>query len=122
MRGKAKSGDKAAKEAMVVLDALKGGLEAGKPARALGLDTGPMSGFDNAKVDEAFFPDGRFKSNFLCNLGKGVTDFHAVRTLLLDSGYQGWCTVEQDCDPAGPTSPIDDGRANRAYLTSIGFN
>jgi len=36
--GKAKSGDKAAKEALVVLDALKGGLEAGKPARALGLD------------------------------------------------------------------------------------
>ncbi len=40
-------------------------------ARALGLDTGPMSGFDNAKVDAAFFPDGRVKSNFLCNLGKG---------------------------------------------------
>jgi len=40
-------------------------------ARALDLDTGPMSGFDNAKVDAAFFPDGRWKSNFLCNLGKG---------------------------------------------------
>ncbi len=40
-------------------------------ARALGLDTGPMSGFDNAKVDAEFFPDGRFKSNFLCNLGYG---------------------------------------------------
>lgn len=40
-------------------------------ARALGIDTGPMSGFDNAKVDSAFFPDGRWKSNFLCNLGKG---------------------------------------------------
>jgi 3-hydroxypropanoate dehydrogenase len=40
-------------------------------ARALGLDCGPMSGFDNAKVDEAFFPDGQWKSNFLCNLGKG---------------------------------------------------
>jgi len=40
-------------------------------ARALGLDTGPMSGFDNAKVDAAFFPDGRWKSNFLVNLGKG---------------------------------------------------
>jgi 3-hydroxypropanoate dehydrogenase len=38
-------------------------------ARALGLDTGPMSGFDNAKVDAEFFPDGRWKSNFLCNLG-----------------------------------------------------
>jgi len=40
-------------------------------ARALGLDCGPMSGFDNAKVDAAFFPDGRFKSNFLINLGHG---------------------------------------------------
>jgi len=40
-------------------------------ARAVGLDCGPMSGFDNAKVDAAFFPDGRFKSNFLVNLGKG---------------------------------------------------
>jgi 3-hydroxypropanoate dehydrogenase len=40
-------------------------------ARALGLDCGPMSGFDNAKVDAAFFPDGRCKSNFLCNLGRG---------------------------------------------------
>jgi 3-hydroxypropanoate dehydrogenase len=40
-------------------------------ARALGLDTGPMSGFDNAKVDAEFFPDGRVRSNFLCNLGYG---------------------------------------------------
>ena len=30
-----------------------------------------MSGFNNAKVDQAFFPDGRFKSNFLCNIGYG---------------------------------------------------
>ena len=40
-------------------------------ARALGFDTGPMSGFDNAKVDAEFFADGRWKSNFLCNLGRG---------------------------------------------------
>jgi 3-hydroxypropanoate dehydrogenase len=40
-------------------------------ARALGLDCGPMSGFDSAKVDQAFFPDGRIKTNFLCNLGHG---------------------------------------------------
>jgi len=40
-------------------------------ARAVGLDCGPMSGFDNAKVDAAFFPDGNVKSNFLCNLGYG---------------------------------------------------
>ena len=40
-------------------------------ARALGLDAGPMSGFDNAKVDKEFFPDGKVKSNFLINLGYG---------------------------------------------------
>lgn len=56
-----------------------------------------------------------------CNLGQGDVDFPAVRQILLDAGFDGWCTVEQDCDPAGATSPIDDARANRAYLTSIGF-
>ena len=40
-------------------------------ARAIGLDVGGMSGFDNAKVDAEFFPDGRVKSNFLCNVGHG---------------------------------------------------
>ena len=39
--------------------------------RAVGLDVGGMSGFDNAKVDAEFFPDGRVKSNFLCNVGHG---------------------------------------------------
>lgn len=40
-------------------------------ARQLGLDCGPMSGFDASKVDAAFFPDGRFKTNLLINLGYG---------------------------------------------------
>lgn len=40
-------------------------------ARALGLDCGPMSGVDLAKVDAEFFPDGRLKGNFLINLGYG---------------------------------------------------
>ncbi|MFL5245989.1 MAG: malonic semialdehyde reductase [Gemmataceae bacterium] len=40
-------------------------------ARSLGLDCGPMSGFNNAKVDEAFFAGTAIKSNFLCNLGHG---------------------------------------------------
>ena len=40
-------------------------------ARALGLDTGPMSGFDNAGDDRTFFPEGHVKSNFLINLGYG---------------------------------------------------
>ena len=40
-------------------------------ARALGLDCGPMSGFDNRKLDAEFFPEGKLRSNFLCNLGYG---------------------------------------------------
>jgi 3-hydroxypropanoate dehydrogenase len=40
-------------------------------ARAVGLDCGPMSGFDNAKVDAEFFAGTALKSNFLCNLGHG---------------------------------------------------
>jgi 3-hydroxypropanoate dehydrogenase len=62
------------KKAMVDRVALRNGSLQGAyfiiAARALGLDCGPMSGFDNAKVDAAFFPDGRWKSNFLINLGK----------------------------------------------------
>jgi len=56
-----------------------------------------------------------------CNLGQGDVDFPKVRQILLDSGYEGWCTVEQDCDPAGETSPLADARANGDYLRSIGF-
>ncbi len=40
-------------------------------ARSLGLDCGPMSGFDNDKLDAAFFPDGKIKSNFICAVGHG---------------------------------------------------
>jgi 3-hydroxypropanoate dehydrogenase len=66
-------------------------------ARALGLDCGPMSGFDSAKVDEEFFaadkcedceqeffPAGHVKSNFLCNLGYGDTSKLFPRSPRLD--------------------------------------
>jgi 3-hydroxypropanoate dehydrogenase len=43
-------------------------------ARALGLDCGPMSGFDNAGVDQAFFAGTRIQSNFICSLGHGRPD------------------------------------------------
>ncbi|MEM9708560.1 MAG: TIM barrel protein [Pseudomonadota bacterium] len=56
-----------------------------------------------------------------CNLGNGDVDFPSVRQTLIDAGFEGWCTVEQDCDPEGDTSPIDDAKANRSYLQSIGF-
>jgi len=65
----------AGKEALIRETALRNGSLQGAylilAARALGLDCGPMSGFDNAKVDAEFFADGRWKSNFLCNLGYG---------------------------------------------------
>lgn len=56
-----------------------------------------------------------------CNLGKGDVNFPAVRQRLLDAGFEGWCTVEQDCDPSMPGTPLEDARANREYLQSIGF-
>lgn len=57
-----------------------------------------------------------------CNLGQGDVDFSAVRQVLLDAGFEGWCTVEQDCDPAlGNTDPLVDATGNREYLSSIGF-
>lgn len=40
-------------------------------ARSIGLDCGPMSGFDNAVLDAEFFPDGKIKSNFICGIGYG---------------------------------------------------
>lgn len=57
-----------------------------------------------------------------CNLGDGDVNFADVRQTLIDAGYEGWCTVEQDCDPAGNTSPLRDAVANRAFLQSIGFD
>ena len=52
-------------------------------ARALGLDCGPMSGFNNALVDAAFFAGTTIKSNFLCNLGHGDASKLHPRSLRL---------------------------------------
>ncbi len=73
-------------------------------ARSLGLDCGPMSGFDNAKLDEEFFgagkcedceqeffPEGHVKSNFLCNLGYGDSSKLYPRSPRLD--FQETCTL-----------------------------
>lgn len=56
-----------------------------------------------------------------CNLGRGDVDFPTVRQVLLDAGFEGWCTVEQDCDPSMPGTPLEDAESNRKYLESIGF-
>jgi 3-hydroxypropanoate dehydrogenase len=60
-------------------------------ARAVGLDVGGMSGFDNRKVDAEFFPDGRVKSNFLCNLGHGDPGKVMARLPRLD--FEEACTL-----------------------------
>jgi 3-hydroxypropanoate dehydrogenase len=61
-------------------------------ARALGLDCGPMGGFDRAMVDATFFPDGRWKSNFLLNLGYGDPATLRPRAPRLD--FDEACRVE----------------------------
>lgn len=60
-------------------------------ARALGLDCGPMSGFDEARVNEIFFPDGRSRVNFLCNLGVGRPESLHPRGPRL--GFEAVCQV-----------------------------
>ena len=53
-------------------------------ARCLGLDCGPMSGFNAASLDADFFPDGRWKSNFLCAIGYGSDEKLFPRNPRLD--------------------------------------
>ncbi len=60
-------------------------------ARALGRGCGPMSGFDNAMVDAEFFPDGRYKCNFLCNLGSG--DGSKLRPRNSRLSFEEACTI-----------------------------
>ena len=60
-------------------------------ARALGLDCGPMSGFDAEKVNAEFFPDGKWKANFLCNLGYGDQEKLYPRAPRLD--FQEACRI-----------------------------
>lgn len=61
-------------------------------ARALGLDCGPMSGFDNAQVDQLFFEGTSVKSNFICNLGYGEASKVYPRNPRLD--FDEACLIE----------------------------
>jgi len=60
-------------------------------ARSIGLDCGPMSGFDNAVLDAEFFPDGKVKSNFICGIGYG--DEAKVYPRLARLTYERVCQV-----------------------------
>ncbi|MGH8830882.1 MAG: malonic semialdehyde reductase [Polaromonas sp.] len=64
-------GNKALAEGTAIRNGTLGGAYFMMAARAMGLDCGPMSGFDMAKVNAEFFPDGRWQANFLINLGYG---------------------------------------------------
>ncbi|MBV9672949.1 MAG: TIM barrel protein, partial [Verrucomicrobia bacterium] len=54
-----------------------------------------------------------------CNLGTGAVDFASLREALQEKGFSGWATVEQDCDPAGPTSSLADAKANLNFLRTV---
>lgn len=59
--------------------------------------------------------------DMFCRMGKGEVDFGAFHELLTRIGYDGWCTVEQDCAPDAAISKVEMARANRDYLASVGF-
>lgn len=63
------AGNPASSQGTAVKNGTLGGAYLMLAARALGLDCGPMGGFDADKVNAEFFPDGRWQANFLCNLG-----------------------------------------------------
>lgn len=58
----------------------------------------------------------------MCPIGKGVIDYARVRQALLDMGYSGYITVEQERDPRHADTSLRDVAASRAYLQSVGFH
>jgi inosose dehydratase len=58
--------------------------------------------------------------HIFCPLGKGVTDWRALRNALCQNQFEGYATIEQDIDPGG-SDPLSDARSSLEYLRSIGF-
>jgi inosose dehydratase len=56
-----------------------------------------------------------------CPLGEGVVDFVAVKDVLHEINYSGLAVVEQDVDPTGDASPLDNARASFEFLSSVGL-
>ena len=56
-----------------------------------------------------------------CPLGQGMVDFTAVRDTLAEIGFNGMAVVEQDVDPTGGASPLDNARQSFAFLRSVGI-
>lgn len=61
-------------------------------------------------------------NGIFCNLSEGELDLPSLRELLIEMEFDGWCTVEQDCDPSRGGSPAADAAANRRHLQEIGFD
>ncbi|WP_421724988.1 TIM barrel protein [Bauldia sp.] len=57
-----------------------------------------------------------------CTLGDGLVDFAALKHALEELGYDGWGTVEQDCDPAAGNPVVEDASANATFLKSVGIS
>jgi inosose dehydratase len=64
---------------------------------------------------------GAIARGIFCPLGRGIVDFAAVRDALAEIGYAGIAVVEQDVDPTGDASPLDNARESYAYLRSVGM-
>ena len=58
----------------------------------------------------------------MCPIGRGVIDYQQVRQTLLDIGYSGYITVEQERDPRNAGSSLTDVMASRTFLQSAGFH
>ena len=93
---------------------LRSAFAAGRALPVAGTAIGVCAGVAQRPIDGALLEDEIL-------LGEGDVDFPAVRQALLDAGFEGWCTVEQDCDPTLDPDPLNDARKNREYLESIGF-
>ena len=59
--------------------------------------------------------------NIFCPLGKGVTDWAALRTALAEHQFAGYATIEQDIDPAISSDPLTDAQVSRQFLRAVGF-
>jgi inosose dehydratase len=57
----------------------------------------------------------------MCPIGQGVIDYQGLRELLIELGYQGYITVEQERDPRNANGSLQDVAASRAYLSQVGF-
>lgn len=62
-----------------------------------------------------------YRKGVFCPLGTGSVNFDSVREVLINNGYEGWLTVEQDADPSGSRVALDDAVSSMAYLVQHKF-